>query len=786
MAQTLPCRQPAKADKAQLYEMLVGELTDFVVFLLDPNGCIVSWNPGVERILGYREAEWLGQLADRIFTPEDRAGIPQQEMTKAARLGRAPDVRWHVRKDGERLYVEGTMVALRDQGGELLGFSKVMRDVTKRQRNEERNALLIRLDDATRPLIDPGEIVQTAIHMLGEYLGADRCAFCEFHADQETVDITWDYLRPGVLSLRGRYQLAQFGTVAGTLLRAGMPYVVEDVETDIRISDVLAMYRQAEVRAGASVPLLKAGRLVAAVGVHQTTPRQWRKDEVDLVGVVANRCWEAIERASITRALRESEIRFRSLVSASSQVLYRMSPDWTEMRQLGGGGFIEDTEHPSVRWLEQYIDPSDRPFVLSAITKAVKSKSIFELEHRVRRVDGSLGWTRSRAVPVFNERGAITEWFGEATDITERKQLEQELRASQERLQQVFQQAPVAIAVYRGRDFVIEMANSSFAPLLPGREDVIGRRLADVAPDLGSRFWDTVHGVLDTGEAFVANEFCVPYDQDGDGVVENHWFNLVFHPLRDSDDSVSGIVAVSSEVTAQVRARQELERVNRELEEFAYVASHDLQEPLRMVNIYTQMLLNSPEADPELLQEYGGFVSGGVKRMEGLIRDLLAYSRAVNQKPLPVGKADLSVSFHEAVSVLQNRIEESGAIMTAPALPTVRGDTKQLTQVFQNLLANSIKYRHPERVPEISVSTVRKEEQWIIAVQDNGIGFEPQYAEQIFGLFKRLHKDEYPGTGLGLAICQRIIERYGGSLWAEAKPGEGATFTFALPCTAEE
>ena len=137
MPQPLLCGQSAQADYAQLYEILVGELTDFVVFLIDPDGCIASWNPGVERILGYTEAEWLGRPAEIIFTPEDRAqGKPKQETVMAAQKGRSPDIRWHLRKNGERLYVEGTMVALRDQGGQLLGFSKVMRAITERKRLE--------------------------------------------------------------------------------------------------------------------------------------------------------------------------------------------------------------------------------------------------------------------------------------------------------------------------------------------------------------------------------------------------------------------------------------------------------------------------------------------------------------------------------------------------------------------------------------------------------------------------------------------------------------------------
>jgi light-regulated signal transduction histidine kinase (bacteriophytochrome) len=269
-------------------------------------------------------------------------------------------------------------------------------------------------------------------------------------------------------------------------------------------------------------------------------------------------------------------------------------------------------------------------------------------------------------------------------------------------------------------------------------------------------------------------------------MVEDHWFNVAYNPLRELDGTVTGIIAVLTDVTVQVLARQEVERVNRELEEFAYVASHDLQEPLRMVNIYTQLLVRDFCSKDPKAEKYAGLVRQGVTRMERLIRDLLSYSRSVQKDELPVGKADLAAALTEAISVLKNRIEENAAVVTADSLPVLRGDTAQIAHVFQNLLSNALKYRKTDSVPKIHISATLNSEQCVVCIQDNGIGFEQQYAQRIFGLFKRLHKDEYPGTGLGLAICQRIVERYGGRMWAEGTPREGAKFYFSLPCVAEE
>ena len=201
-----------------------------------------------------------------------------------------------------------------------------------------------------------------------------------------------------------------------------------------------------------------------------------------------------------------------------------------------------------------------------------------------------------------------------------------------------------------------------------------------------------------------------------------------------------------------------------------------------MVNIYTQLILKNIGPEKTKVGPYADFVQQGVTRMEVLIHDLLTFSRTVHAEELHVGSADLSVSMAEALSVLKNRIEETGATVTlAEPLPTVRGDASQMAHVFQNLLSNALKYRQAEVRPEIHVGAERDGGNWIISVRDNGIGFDPKYAERIFGLFKRLHKEDYPGTGLGLAICKRIVERYGGRIWAEGRPGAGATFRFSLP-----
>ena len=204
------------------------------------------------------------------------------------------------------------------------------------------------------------------------------------------------------------------------------------------------------------------------------------------------------ERKRAEQALRDSEKRFRMLVSASSDVLYRMSADWTEMRQLGGGGFIPDQERPSKEWLQEYIPPEDQPKVLDAIQRAIRTKSAFELEHRVRRVDGGVGWTLSRAVPVLDERGDITEWFGAASDVTERNRAEQELRKSEERYRTLFTTMNEGFAVGEAIcdddgapiDFRFLEINDAFERQSGLGRDILGKSMREVLPNLEQAWID--------------------------------------------------------------------------------------------------------------------------------------------------------------------------------------------------------------------------------------------------------------------------------------------------------
>lgn len=260
-------------------------------------------------------------------------------------------------------------------------------------------------------------------------------------------------------------------------------------------------------------------------------------------------------------------------------------------------------------------------------------------------------------------------------------------------------------------------------------------------------------------------------------------------PIFGEQNELGGVVLTFRDITERRRnekaaeqARLTLERTNHELQQFAYAASHDLQEPLRNVSIYTQLLAHKYRSKlDETADQYIGFAVNGAQRMEALLKDLLAYTQVSRITEEEIVPTDLNRAIRDVVANLQAVASETRACITYGELPTIPMHNAHAQQLFQNLVGNAIKYRS-EQPPRVHISAVEQNGCWLFSVQDNGIGVDAAYKERIFGLFKRLHtSDKYSGTGIGLAICHRIVERYHGKIWVESEIGKGSTFFFTLP-----
>ncbi|MBI3903395.1 MAG: PAS domain S-box protein [Nitrosomonadales bacterium] len=265
---------------------------------------------------------------------------------------------------------------------------------------------------------------------------------------------------------------------------------------------------------------------------------------------------------------------------------------------------------------------------------------------------------------------------------------------------------------------------------------------------------------------------------------------LTLSAVRSDADMITHHVLEFSDITEFRQAREELirrtrelSRSNQELEQFAYVASHDLQEPLRMVASYTQLIAQRYKGKLDTdADEFIAYAVDGATRMQAIINDLLALSR-VSTRDTGFSRVDSRVALDKALANLRLVITESGAEIVCTSLPALDADGSQLTQLFQNLIANALKFRGAMS-PRIEISAEHRGEEWVFQVRDNGIGIAQEHFERIFLMFQRLHgKREYPGTGIGLTICKKIVERHNGRIWIESEPGKGTTFYFAIPTT---
>ncbi|HEY4742606.1 MAG TPA: PAS domain S-box protein [Candidatus Acidoferrales bacterium] len=370
-------------------------------------------------------------------------------------------------------------------------------------------------------------------------------------------------------------------------------------------------------------------------------------------------------------------------------------------------------------------------------------------------------------------------------DISVRKAAEKHLAQMEGRYRGLLEAAPDAMVVVNQGGEIVLLNVQAEKQFGYRRDELVGQKMKSLIPegfaerliaDALRSAEDALAQQIGTGIELIARR------KDG----SDFPIEIMLSPLESAEGIL--VTAAIRDITARKAGEanllvkvQELKRSNEELGQFAYIASHDLQEPLRMVASYTQLLSRrykgKLDADAD---EFISFAVDGASRMQRLIQDLLAYSRVGTK-----GKDLLNTSSEEALQQalinLRGAIEESSALVTHDPLPAVMADEMQLVQLFQNLVGNAIKYQNPG-TPRIHVSAVRSVgKKWIFSVKDNGLGIDPQYFERIFGMFQRLHKrEEFAGTGIGLAICKKIVERHGGSISVESRPGQGATFRFSL------
>jgi PAS domain S-box-containing protein len=416
--------------------------------------------------------------------------------------------------------------------------------------------------------------------------------------------------------------------------------------------------------------------------------------------------------------------------------------------------------------------------------RTIAEGGVWRGEIRNRAKDGSIYWVDSTIVGFAGADGKLDKYVAIRVDITERKRAE-EVR---ERLAAVVESSDDAI-IGKTMDGTITSWNRGAEKVFGySSSEAVGKPIQMLVPPERANEEPDILARIGRGES-VDHFETVRVRKDGKGIE----VSVTISPIRDSSGAIVGVSKVAHDISERKRAEQrladkveELARSNRDLEQFAYAASHDLQEPLRMVASYTQLLAERYGGKlDENADKFLGYAREGALRMQVLIRDLLTFSRVV-QAGVPRKNVDCDVALEEALQSLTAAIEESGAVVTHTALPNIWADQTQIAQVFQNLIGNAIKF-HNGAPPQCAVSAEKSGCNWLFSVSDKGIGIAPEYAENIFVVFQRLHaRSEYPGNGIGLAICKKIVEHYGGTIWVESKVGQGSTFKFTLPAAAPE
>ena len=494
------------------------------------------------------------------------------------------------------------------------------------------------------------------------------------------------------------------------------------------------------------------------------------------------------ERKRAEAAVGETEQHFRALAEASAEIPYRMSADWSTMLPLDGRGLFESSDSPLAdwAWVDQYLPRDEHARVRQMVSDAIAWKKLFEMEHRVLRPDGSTGWVRSRAVPILDENEDLVTWFGAASDITERKRIEEELFDRTELLNGVLEGTTDAIFV-KDLDGCLLLANTACAALVGASiEQVVGKTGEDLLPP------DVASAMRQHDEAVMAGGTPIQLEETFLVAGEARVFLTLKAPLRDGSSRVIGILGISRDITERKRSELHLiaataaaEKANRAKSDFLSNMSHEFRTPLGAILGFAQLLeAGAPVPTPTQRRNLEQIIKGGWYLLD-LVNELLDLAQIESGNLLltqePVSLAEVML---ECRAMIEPQASERAITMTFPLLEFpgyVRADRTRIKQVVINLLSNAIKYNKAQGAVTVEFS-LSPPDAIRVSVRDTGEGLAPEQLANLFQPFNRLGREAGPeqGTGIGLVMSRRIVESMGGVIGADSAVGVGSVFWFEL------
>jgi len=729
------------------------------VTITDLDGRVVDANPAAVQLHGYgNKQELIGMKASDIVAEGDRERAIKDSIN-IFKTGKAKVAEYKVIvKSSTPIDGEFCTSVMRDQSGNATGFVGVLRDISERKRMEE-----------------------------------------ALRASEEKLRVTFNSTRDGIVVVDLLGNVADFNDAVLRLTgysrsdfvgKGALDFVYEE-DRQIVVNDMANTV--AAQKAILETLTLRMVRKDGRVFTGELACDAVRDKQGNVAGFVAV-LRDVTEKLHLEEKVRESERKLRTIFESITDglIVTDMSGKIVDANEaallIGNRESIEDWKGHDGR---EFIVEEDKERLEKAVIRAIigpkKQHSEF-VEYRARHKDGTPFYGESSVAVLRDTEGKPTGIVFVTRDISERRRLEEKVRDSERKLRAVVSTISDGLII---TDMMGKITDVNEAALhignrrdikdwkgRDGREFLVDADRERITKIVVATIKDPTKLHSDFFEYTARNKDGTPFYGESSVAV-----------MRDNDGKPTGIVFVTRDINERKRlelalnkANDDLKRSNKDLEQFVYIASHDLQEPLRMVSSYTQLLgkryKGKLDSDAD---EFIGFAVDGAARMQNMINDLLTYSR-VTTRGKEFEPVDLEKVFSDAADNLQIAIEENKATITHDPLPRIMADESQMVRLLQNLIANAIKF-HGEELPVVHVGVKEGTEEWVISVKDNGIGIDKKYFDRLFAIFQRLHtREQYPGTGIGLAVCKRTVERHGGRIWVESEgEGKGSIFIFTIP-----